>query len=167
MHCTRLTATTPLLFFFFFFALPYFPCARTMCARRHRCGCSSLSDPFQYQQYVDYPTDGAATPPSAFSSANFSGGEVVVHGPGVLRLKFAQEGACWVEFDSETYAASGAKLDISISENALPGECYRETPVQHNNSATFRVETNNQLYEGIYYAIINVTDAGDRQVFSV
>jgi hypothetical protein len=65
-------------------------------------------------------------------------------------------------YDSEDFAGSGAVLDISISENALPGECYRDTPkVYHTGGVTtYRLETNNQLYEGIYYAIINVTKGG-------
>ena len=53
--------------------------------------CSSLPDPFQYQQFADFPTSGNANPSAAFTG-NFSGGEITVHSAGVLNLKFAQEG---------------------------------------------------------------------------
>ena len=43
--------------------------------------------------------------------------------------------------------ASQGQLDVTISENMLEGEVFRKTPKQYND--TYRLETNNQLYEGI------------------
>lgn len=119
-----------------------------------------LDDPFAYQMYVDLPIGATGLPASSFSGidAMRTGGSVSVHGPGLLTVKFAQEAACWVEFDSNQLDSSGGALDISISENILPGENYRVTPARYGQ--TYRVETNNQLYEGIRYAIVNVTTVG-------
>ena len=63
--------------------------------------CSSLPDPFQYQQFADFPTSGNANPSAAFTG-NFSGGEITVHSAGVLNLKFAQEGR--YEYESFVHA---------------------------------------------------------------
>ena len=52
-------------------------------------------------------------------------------------------------------SSSGGAVDVSLSENSFPGECYRLTPHRYNN--TFRIESNNQLYEGVRYVIINVS----------
>lgn len=49
---------------------------------------------------------------------------------------------------------------MSVSEGAIPGEVYDIVPTQHGN--TYRLETNNQLYEGIFYTFINVTHAGTK-----
>ena len=40
-------------------------------------------------------------------------------------------------------AASGAGLDMTISENRLPGEVHNLKPKKYNN--TYRLEPNNQL----------------------
>ena len=94
--------------------------------------------------------DGVATLASASGAA-----AVTVRGQGVVRLKFAQEGACWVEFESGDLAASDATVSLTISENNLPAPLETHAPVQHN--ATWRLEPNDQLYEGVRYAFLNVS----------
>ena len=84
---------------------------------------------------------------------------------GLITAKFAQEGACWVEFDSDGFERSGAKMDMTISENRLPGEVHNLHPSAHNG--TYRLEPNNQLYEGIRYVFINVTSVGKGRCFLV
>lgn len=63
-----------------------------------------------------------------------------------------------MEFESEGLAASGATLDMTLSENRLPGEVHNLKPKAHNS--TYRLEPNNQLYEGVRYLFVNVTAAG-------
>jgi hypothetical protein len=75
-------------------------------------------------------------------------------------VRFAQEAACWIEFNSSDMVSAGGALDISISEGSLPGEVYRIKPTQYES--LYRLETNNQLYEGIWYAFVNITSAGSR-----
>jgi hypothetical protein len=67
-----------------------------------------------------------------------------VVGTGLVTARFAQEAACWIEFDSVGMEAAGGALDISISEGALPGEVYRIVPKRYGS--LYRLETNNQLY---------------------
>lgn len=73
--------------------------------------------------------------------------------------------ACWVEFDSDGLGTSGAKVDMTLSENRLPGEVHNLQPKVYNTTdyATYRLEPNNQLYEGVRYVFINVTAAGNAQ----
>ena len=35
-----------------------------------------------------------------------------------------------------------------------PGECYRLSPVQVNDTNTYRIVPNNQLYDGVYVMFI-------------
>ena len=65
-------------------------------------------------------------------------------GTGLVTARFAQEAACWIEFDSAGMESAGGALDISISEGALPGEVYRIQPKRYGS--LYRLETNNQLY---------------------
>ena len=59
-------------------------------------------------------------------------------------------------------SASGAKLDMTLSENRLPGEVHNLQPKAYNatGTTTYRLEPNNQLYEGVRYVFINVTASG-------
>jgi alpha-L-rhamnosidase len=121
----------------------------------------SSIDRFVYQTFVDQPVSATAEPAAAFSGVGgmtSAASEVPVRGAGLITAKFAQEGACWVEFESKGFAASGAKIDMTISENRLPGEVHNLVPKAHNG--TYRLEPNNQLYEGVRYIFMNVTDPG-------
>ena len=88
-----------------------------------------------------------------------------ISGPGVISVKFAQEGACWVEFTNADLGASGASVAITISENKLPAPLETGAPVQHGH--TYRLEPNNQLYEGIHYAFLNITWAAAAKPFTI
>jgi hypothetical protein len=121
----------------------------------------SSIDRFAYQTFVDQPVSALAEPAAAFSgvgSMTSAGSTAAVHAAGVITARFPQEGACWVEFESKGLAASGAKMDMTISENRLPGEVHNLQPKAHNG--TYRLEPNNQLYEGVRYIFINVTAPG-------
>ena len=62
-----------------------------------------------------------------------------------------------MQFESADLAASGASVTLTISENKLPAPKETHPPVQHG-PGTWRLEPNPQLYEGIRYAFLNVTD---------
>eukprot|EP01049_Picozoa_sp_SAG25_P001718 SAG25_NODE_81_length_16694_cov_8.663332_8_plen_219_part_00 len=130
---------------------------------------AGLPDPFAYQSFVDLPVQATSAPTSAFSGVESmltKESAVHVRAPGLITVKFAQEAACWVEFESAGLAASGAKLDMTISENRLPGEVHNLRPKAYGGNgssggaASYRLEPNKQLYEGVRYIFINVTDAG-------
>lgn len=99
------------------------------------------------------------SPTSSFD-ADANNASFEVHGTGYVTVRFEYEGACWIEFNSSDMAEVGGALDISISEGSLPGEVYRIKPQQYGT--LYRLETNPQLYEGIFYAFINVTAKGSR-----
>ena len=73
---------------------------------------STLQDPEGYQMFTDGATDAKATPSSSFQgiesliTADGNKSSVVVKSNGLLRLKFRQEAAAWVEFDSPDLPAS-------------------------------------------------------------
>ena len=122
----------------------------------------ALAAPDAYQVVADRPvaatlTSGATSDWEGVATLASASGKaaVTVRGPGVVRLKFAQEGACWVEFESADLAASDATVSLTISENNLPAPLETHAPVQHN--ATWRLEPNSQLYEGVRYAFLNVS----------
>ena len=131
----------------------------------YRWELQALPDPFAYQSFTGLPIVASAEPAAAFegrATVASAGSTVHVHGQGVITVKFAQEAACWVEFDSVGLSASGAMLDMTLSENRLPGEVHNLQPKAYNASGTttYRLEPNNQLYEGVRYVFINVTAAG-------
>ena len=123
----------------------------------------ALREPDSYQTISDRPVavELQAGAPSDFTnlaSLTADRSSVTISGPGVISLKFLQEGACWVEFVSADLAASGAAVALTISENKLPAPKETHLPTQHGS--TWRLEPNPQLYDGIRYAFLNVTAAG-------
>ena len=100
----------------------------------------SSIDRFAYQTFVDQPVSALAEPAAAFSgvgSMTSAGSTAAVHAAGVITARFPQEGACWVEFESKGLAASGAKMDMTISENRLPGEVHNLQPKAWPRGAAF------------------------------
>ena len=76
---------------------------------------------------------------------------VTVTGTGSIRLDFGLENAAWVEFDSPDCPGG---VEMSISEYNEPGHNKTRKPVKHGN--TYRLELNDELYEGVRFAWINV-----------
>jgi ADP-ribosylglycohydrolase len=76
---------------------------------------------------------------------------VTVTGTGSIRLDFGLENAAWVEFDSLDCPGD---VEMSISEFNEPGVNKTRKPVKHGN--TYRLELNDELYEGVRFAWIKV-----------
>jgi hypothetical protein len=116
-----------------------------------------------YQIFDDLPIEVVGQPASSFDgldSLKTAHPNVSVLGPGVLRLKFQQEGASWVSFDSPNADLNISTVTMSISENRRRAPDESATPVAHAGAEsglkTYRLELNAQLYEGVRYAWIDI-----------
>lgn len=134
----------------------------------HVWNSSELSDPLAYQSFVDYPDRADASPSASFQgveSLTNPKAKVTVKGKGSLRVRFEQEGACWVEFDSPDLTpevVKSANIIMGISENRIPGPLGMRGPVDHTAAqglVTYRLEANKDLYDGVRYAFLNITSA--------
>jgi hypothetical protein len=76
---------------------------------------------------------------------------VTVNGTGSIRMDFGRESAAWLEFDSPDCPGG---VEMSISEYNQPGPEKTKAPVKHGN--TYRLELNDELYEGVRFAWIHV-----------
>jgi len=103
-----------------------------------------------------------AEPADAFENAESvttDNANVVVKGPGSLRMDFGTESAAWLEFDSPDL--NGA-VTMSISEYNRPAivnagaqqRIKTATPVRHGN--TYRLQLNDTLYEGVRFGWIHI-----------
>ena len=72
---------------------------------------------YGYQTYVDAPTNLTFTPESSFHCDDDNASSITVLGAGVVTARFAQEAACWIEFNSTDLEAAGGAVDVSISES--------------------------------------------------
>jgi len=87
--------------------------------------------------------------------------EIKVTGSGSIRFDFGQVNAAWLEFDSKDI---NGKVKMSISEYNEPAilnegaqnRIKTLTPVKYDN--TYRLELNDELYEGVRYGWIHVKD---------
>ena len=85
--------------------------------------------------------------------------DVTVKGTGSIRVDFGQVNAAWLEFDSDD---KHGKVEMSISEYNQPAvvnvgaqnRFKTKEPVRYGN--TYRLELNDQLYEGVRYGWIHV-----------
>ena len=105
---------------------------------------------------VTTPVGWVADPPSAFSGLDtLSSGapHITVHGSGSLRLDFGREHAAWFEFQSTDLGAQAGAVRASISEYNEPWDGKTQTPKAYAGGR-YRLETNDQLYEGVRYAWI-------------
>jgi len=76
---------------------------------------------------------------------------VTVNGAGSIRMDFGRESAAWLEFDSPDCPGD---VGMSISEYNEPAPDKTKAPVRHGN--TYRLELNDELYEGVRFAWIHV-----------
>ena len=87
-------------------------------------------------------------------------GAISIRGTGELMIDFGQVNAAWLEFDSEDLSG---EVEMSISEYQEPsilntGAQHRIKtlkPVRYGN--TYRLELNDELYEGVRFGWIHVT----------
>ena len=110
--------------------------------------------PDALQIYVLRPKSVSADVPTAFtnlSSLTSGNPEVTVHRAGAIRLDFGVESAAWIEFDSPDCPGD---VEMSLSETNAPGLNKTKTPVKHGD--TYRLELNDELYDGVRFAWIRV-----------
>eukprot|EP01048_Picozoa_sp_COSAG05_P007789 COSAG05_NODE_561_length_8675_cov_3.694846_12_plen_521_part_00 len=102
------------------------------------------------------PVAWLASPPSAFTGLeSLASGQpqITVNGSGSLRLDFGREHAAWFEFESADLGAQSGAVRASISEYNEPWPGKTQAPKAYAGGQ-YRLETNNQLYEGVRYAWI-------------
>ena len=105
---------------------------------------------------VTVPVGWVASPPSAFSGLDsLASGQpqITVRGSGSLRLDFGREHAAWFEFESADLGSQASAVRTSISEYNEPWPGKTQAPKSYGGGQ-YRLETNNQLYEGVRYAWI-------------
>lgn len=122
---------------------------------------SSLAHPQAYQVFYDTPVEATEIVPccdglETVVSSQDTSCNVTVRANGLLRFKFAQESASWVQFDSPDLP-EGVAITMTISENRLPAPDETGSPKKYNQ--TYRLELNQELYEGVRYVFMNITGA--------
>ena len=122
----------------------------------------------------------ACGPASGTSSASFVNASsavgsltprITVAGAGTLLIDFGVELAAWLEFDSlDLMPADVGDILLGISEYTAVdyvGGFKSGTPVVYGSSCgaalcTYRLETNSELYEGVRYGFITLSEAPSR-----
>ena len=107
--------------------------------------------------YLIKPTKVSAAPSAAFKNLQSLTGkfvDVTVDGVGSIRIDFGLEHAAWVEFDSPD-CPGDVEMSISEYNDLAPGKT--RSPVKHGN--TYRLELNDELYDGVQFAWIKVNSA--------
>lgn len=115
------------------------------------------------QIYTLRPVTVSASPEGSFSRLHSllhgRSGRVRVSAPGDIMFDFGQVNAAWLEFDSDDF---NGVVEMSISEYnepAILNEWAQNPvktlqPVRYGN--TYRLELNDELYEGVRYGWIHV-----------
>ena len=114
------------------------------------------------QVYSLRPVAAVADANAAFENLESATGgrtAITVKGTGSIRFDFGVESAAWLEFDSPDLAG---KVEMSISEyneparvNSGPAHPAKTgVPVKYGN--TYRLELNQELYEGVRFGWIHV-----------
>jgi alpha-L-rhamnosidase len=113
--------------------------------------------------YILKPVDIWLSNPDSFGIKSFfrEKTQIKVSGTGDIRFDFGQVNAAWLEFDSRDI---NGKIEMSISEYNEPAilnegaknRVKTLTPVKYGN--TWRLELNDQLYEGVRYGWIHVKE---------
>ena len=114
------------------------------------------------QIYVLKPISFSTKTPNSFQNLDSLMGDstyVTVNGTGSIRLDFGITSAAWLEFQSEDFSGS---VEMSISEYNEPAivssgaknRIKTLAPKQYGNF--FRLELNDQLYEGVRFGWIHI-----------
>ncbi len=122
----------------------------------------SISASDDLQIYLLKPKTAITEKPGSFENLESLAGkfpDVTVKGTGSIRVDFGQVNAAWLEFDSDDLHG---KVEMSISEYNQPAvlndgaqnRFKTKEPVRYGN--TYRLELNDQLYEGVRYGWIHV-----------
>jgi len=98
--------------------------------------------------------------PSRSNAFRIKDSGITVSGTGDLQFDFGQVNAVWIEFDSDDL---NGDVQVSISEYNEPAILNAGAqhpvktlkPVRYGN--TYRLELNQQLYEGVWFAWLHVT----------
>jgi alpha-L-rhamnosidase len=118
--------------------------------------------------YTLKPVSVTTDQPDAFDRLNSLTGNspgVRVKGTGSIMLDFGQVNAAWLEFDSDDLNGT---VEMSISEYNEPSilnegaqnRIKTMQPIRYGN--TYRLELNDQLYEGVRYGWIHIRTFEDR-----
>ncbi len=116
----------------------------------------------QLEVYTLHPVQITSSLPGSFENLEtmaLGKERISVKGMGDIMIDFGQVNAAWLEFDSDDFNGS---VEMSISEYNEPailnaGAQHRIKtlePVKHGN--TYRLELNEELYEGVRYGWIHV-----------
>lgn len=126
----------------------------------YRWDSTKASDDLQI--YILTPEQVTTNNPGSFENLESLVGNsprVTVKGTGSIRVDFGQVNAAWLEFDSDDLHGD---VEMSISEFNQPAvvnigaqnRFKTKKPARYGN--TFRLELNDQLYEGVRYGWIHV-----------
>lgn len=114
--------------------------------------------------FLRRPESATTETPESFSGVESLTGDTVnvkVTGEGTILLDFGTEFAGWLEIDSPNLNGT---VTLGISEYNEPAfvnvgaQSPNKTAVPKKYGDTYRLELNNELYEGVRFAFINVTD---------
>ena len=88
---------------------------------------------------------------------------VIIYGPGTIVIDFGFENAGWLEIDSNDCNDNG--LTLSISEYNKPitnmlsyPKTLKPKKYVQNGITTYRLETNSELYDGVRFGFIHVSN---------
>lgn len=111
------------------------------------------------QAYTLHPVSLESDRPNNISSGNNS--DITVSGPCNIMLDFGLVSAGWLEFDCDNLPASAQCSISEFNEPAvfnLGSEHPVKTAVPVRHGKTYRLELNKQLYEGVRYAWIHLSE---------
>ena len=104
------------------------------------------------------PVKWVADPPSSFSGLQtLATGKpnITVHSKGTLRLDWGVEHPGWMEFTSLDLGAQAISCSAAISEYNEPWQVNAKVkPVTAYANGKYRLETNDELYEGVRFSWI-------------
>jgi len=104
--------------------------------------------------YIMKPVAVSSDNDGSFENLNSLTGDsplVTVNGTGSLKIDFGVECAAWIEFDTPDCQGD---VEMSISEYNEKGFNKTKVPVKYGN--TYRLELNDELYEGMRFGWIDV-----------
>lgn len=118
----------------------------------------------ELQIYIRRPVEAAAEPQGAFSALESAASEQIrisVGAKGSITLDFGTECAGWLEVDIPDLSG---EITLGVSEYNAPSFVNKNSGTKHSSKTappvrygdTYRLELNDELYEGVRYGFINV-----------
>ncbi len=123
----------------------------------YKWGKSSANDGLEI--YVLHPKSITCNQPGQVKFGNDNNLPIKINGPCDLFFDFGRENAGWLEFDSDN---PGGKIEMSISEYREPAILNAgahhpiKTLVPIRHGSTYRLELNDELYEGVRFGWIHI-----------